>query len=146
MSSAAIRGSEATLFLLVDQKRYTLLTKDFSEDPDFDLKMDSYIGQRTDLANPQFNGVGFSFSCDEEDAQAIELRQLLMSRERAGLAPPKCSIKVKYRYRKAGVGSRIMAYGDVTLAPGTRANGGRKENITNAFKGFSPAEADVLSQ
>jgi hypothetical protein len=55
-------------------------------------------------------------------------------------------VKVKTKYRKAGVGSRILAYSDVTLSPGTRANSGRKENITNSFKGFSPAEADVLSQ
>lgn len=146
MASGALRGKEATLFLTVDQKRYTLLTKDFSIDPDFELKMDSYIGLSTDLANPLFSGINFSFSCDEDDSQVIDLQTLLMSRERAGLAPPRCAIKVKYKYRKAGAGSRILVFSDVTLAPGTRANGGAKENISAAFKGFSPAEPLVISQ
>lgn len=146
MSSAAIRGSEATLFLTVDSKRYTLLTKDFSVDPDFDLRMDDYVGQRTSLANPQFNGNNISFSCDEDDSQALDLSTLLQARERAGLAPPKCSVKVKYKYRKAGAGARVVVYSDVTLAPGQRNNGGRKENLTAAFKGYSPAEPLIISQ
>jgi hypothetical protein len=146
MSSAAIRGKEATLFLTVDQKRYTLLTKDFTVDHDFDLKMDSYIGNRTDLANPIFNGVNFSFSVDEDDAQAIELSTLLMARERAGLAPPKCALKVKYKFRKPGVGARMLVYSDATLAPGSRNSGGAKENISSSFKGFSPAEPLIISQ
>lgn len=146
MGSAAIRGSEATLFLTADSKRYTLLVKDFTIDPEFELAMNEYIGQRTSLANPQFNGVNFSFTCDEDDSQAIDLSVLLMSRERAGLAPPKCAIKVKYKFRKPGVGSRILVLSDATLAPGSRAMGGRKENITTAFKGFTPAEPQVISQ
>lgn len=146
MSSAAARGSEATLFITADAKRYTLLVKDFTIDPDFDLAMNDYIGQRTSLANPQFNGVNFSFTCDEDDSQVIDLSNLLMSRERAGLAPPKCAVKVKYKFRKAGVGSRVLVLSDSTLAPGARSMGGRKENLTGAFKGFSPAEPLVISQ
>jgi hypothetical protein len=146
MSSAAVRGSHATLFITADQKRYTFLVLDWTVDPDFELSMNEYIGQRTSLANPIFNGNNCSFSCDEDDAQATELSTLLQARERAGLAPPKCTIKVKTKYTKAGVGARVLVYSDVTLAPGSRAMGGRKENIKNSFKGFSPAEPLVISQ
>jgi hypothetical protein len=146
MASAAIRGAEGTLFINVDSKRFTLLVKDFSEEPDFDLQMNDYSGERTSRANPQFNGINLSFNTDEDDSQVIELRALLMAREEAGLAAPVASIKGKFKFRKLGVGSRILAWSDVTLAPGARGWGGRKDNIATSFKGFCSASARVLSQ
>jgi hypothetical protein len=145
MASAAIRGSERTLFITVDGKRFTLLVKNFSESPDFDLQMNDYIGRRTSLANPQTNGTMLSFDCDEDDDQVLNLRALIMQREENGLAPPVASIKAKNKYRKPGVGTRNEVWPDVTLAPGERG-GGRKDNVGSSWKGFCEVSARIVSQ
>lgn len=146
MSSAAIRGSEATLFITADGIRFVILTKDFRETPDFDLKMDDYPGQRTSKANPQFNGVGIAFSHDEDDAQALRLRQLLMDREEAGLAPPKCNVSVRYKYRKLGERPLVVLYPESTFKPGERGYQGRKDNVSGSFEGFCETSPKILTQ
>lgn len=144
-SSLAIRGSEATLTITVDGERFILLTKTWRFNPDFELKKDEYAGQRSALANPQFNGIDFSWDCDEQDRRAAELANLLMRREVAGGEPPRVTIQVKYRYRKIGTRPLIEIYSNCVLKPGSREQGGRKENITNAFEGFCSTEPKLVS-
>lgn len=144
-SSNAIRGSEATLSITVEGRRFTLLTKDWRVEPDFELKKDDYAGQRGSLPNPQFNGTGFSFSCDEEDESALELREFILAREEAGLSPPLATIQCRYKYRKVGTRARIELLSAAVLKPGTREQGGRKENITNSFEGFTSARPKLLT-
>jgi len=146
MSSASIRGSEAKLFITANGRRFVILTKDFKENPDFDLKMDDYPGQRTSKANPQFNGVGYSFSHDEDDNQALLLRQLLMESEEQGLEPPKVTISVQYKYRKIGQRKMVVLYPDTTMKPGERGYSGRKENVSGSFEGFCETSPKLITQ
>jgi hypothetical protein len=145
MASTAIRGSEATLTITVGTQKFTMLTKSFRRTPDFELKKDDYTGQRTSLPNPQFNGVDFSWECDEDDSQALELTQLLLAAEESGLAPPEATIHCRYKYRKAGVAPRVELLSKCTLKPGGREVSGRKENVSTSFEGFSPTRPKLLS-
>lgn len=144
-SSAAIRGREATLSISVGTRRFTLLTKSFRENFEFELVKDRYIGERTSRPNPNFDGVMISWENDEDDASALELAQTLMDAEEAGLEPPKATVTATYKYRKAGVGRRIVTY-NCTLAPKSRDNGDQKENIKTSFEGYSQKGPKVLRQ
>lgn len=140
MSSSVIRGQEATITLSLNGQIQTgsiFNVKDFKASAEFEIKKDSYIGQRVPKGNPSFSGYSGSFSIDEEDAKSILLAQSLIEAEEAGVAPPQVQLMVRYKYRKGGNAPVSEVYRDVVLAPKERSVPGQKENISSGFEFYA---------
>lgn len=142
--STSIRGSEWDVTVTVNAVvQGTLLLNDFSAEPDMDLSMRDYGGQRSSKGDTQYNGWKINFTVDEDDATAVTLMQLLVDAAEAGTTQPEINITARRRFRKRGVRSVAHLYPSVVMKPGKEGWSGRKEVSKISFEGFAETRLPI---
>lgn len=138
MSNTSIRGSDTTIRVAISgvpQRGTFLRLKNFTATPRTDLVEDEYLGEAQTELDIQHHGWDLSFSCDEDDASAIDFLTELTVREEEHQRPQEVTITAYNVYRDGETRPRVEVFPEVLLKVSSRTRGGRKERVVNEFEG-----------
>lgn len=137
-----IRGQEATIRISTISHLGVSLplsgsffkVRDFTWNPDDEIKKDGFVGEVRDDVDHQIHGYDGSFSIDKADSAATDYARQLSAADLASDTPPIATIMVTYRFRDLGVPRSKLIFAEGILRMASESIAGRKEFVNNAFE------------
>lgn len=137
-----IRGQEATIRIITVSALGIVVplvgsffkVRDFTWNPDGEIKKDGFLGETADDLDHQNHGFGGSFSIDKADGAAVAYTKRLVAADEASQAPPIATIMVNTKFRDNGIPREKLIFSEGILMMASESIAGRKEFINNAFE------------